>query len=744
MSRERAPATEKVRGPRGDEFELVGRAGPVRLKRAPRIPAEADQELLVVKHGKLFVCSQPDGDIRASATGVGLYADDTRYLSQLSLRIGDKDPVLLSSSANAGYEAFVDLTNPEILEDKTVTVPQMTLNVRRVRLVADRLFERIEIHNHGAAPAVTKLEVTLAADFADMFEVRGVRKRMSRGQALAPKEADGGLLFGYIGEDELFRETIVELDPKPAALELSDEYAKASWQVELKPGGGIEIEITVEPSLAGERRRKRSFPKAEDNAREAVEEWRASCTQIESLHRSFNRFIGASIRDLRVLATPTDEGKIVSAGIPWYVAPFGRDSLLTCYEMLLLNPAPARDTLLFLARHQARADDPLRDAEPGKILHELRVGELARGGYIPHTPYFGTVDATPLFLMLAAAYYRWTADLATMVTLKDALDAALGWIDTYGDADDDGFVEYSRRSPAGLENQGWKDSEDSVVHADGTLAEGPIALAEVQGYVYLGKQRIAEVYDALDEPDLAERLRSQAAALKEAFNEIFWMPDEGTFALALDGDKKQVKSVTSNPGHCLYCDIVDPDKAAPLAERLMADDMFSGWGIRTLSSESPAYNPMSYHNGSVWPHDNAIIAAGLKRYGFTEATEAIATALFEAALESREARLPELFCGFRRRENVPYVAYPVACRPQAWAAAVPFMILQSMLGISARAPEGLLTVNEPELPSWLGHVELRNIRVADARLGLAFGRTGDITSFSLLEREGDIRVTMQK
>jgi glycogen debranching enzyme len=391
---------------------------------------------------------------------------------------------------------------------------------------------------------------------------------------------------------------------------------------------------------------------------------------------------------------------------------------------------------------QAQTDDAWRDAEPGKILHELRSGELARAGLIPHTPYYGTADATPLFVMLAATYFRWTGDLETMSTLRHALDGALEWIDRYGDRDGDGFVEYQRRSPAGLANQGWKDSEDCVVHADGTLASGPIALVEVQGYVYLAKLRIAEVYEALGEADRGRALRAEAGRLRERFNEAFWNPEEGTFALALDGAKRQVASVTSNPGHCLYCGIVDADKAASLASRLTAPDMFSGWGIRTLSSDSPAYNPMSYHNGSVWPHDNAIIAAGLKRYGFAEETLRIATGIFDIAAHSRDFRLAELYCGFQRSGTSEIVGYPVACMPQAWAAAAPFMLLQAMLGITAHAPARRLDVIQPRLPPWIERAELRRLLVGDAEVSLAFTRADDVTGFSLLDQSGELTVTM--
>jgi len=474
----------------------------------------------------------------------------------------------------------------------------------------------------------------------------------------------------------------------------------------------------------------------------AGRDWERACTATESDSERFDELLDASLRDLRALLTPTPGGQLLAAGIPWYVAPFGRDSLLTAYQALPMNPELARMTLLALARLQAEADDPWRDAEPGKIPHELRSGELARTGLIPHTPYYGTVDATPLYLILAAAYYRWTGDIGTLTGLREVIDAAVAWIRDYGDHDGDGFLEYHCRSPGGLRNQGWKDSHDSVVHADGSLAEGPIALVEVQGYAYRAKLDIADVYDALGEAGVAAELRGEAEALRRAVNDAYWMPEEGTFALALDGAKRQVASVTSNPAHCLWCGVVDEDKAGAVAERLMAPDMFSGWGIRTLSSDSPAYNPMSYHNGSVWPHDNAIAAAGLKRYGFTDATEQIATALVEVGSTARDFRLPELYCGFDRSEANAVVAYPVACIPQAWAAGAPFMLLEAMLGIRADAPDGLLTLEKPRLPPWLNRLEIRGMHVGAAVLTLAFERDRGITGFSLLEQKGRLNVVM--
>lgn len=736
----------RVTGPRGEEFDSLGRAAALRAQKAPPgVPAQAGGELLVIKDGGVFLCTRRDGEIRTGEVrGEGLYFHDTRYLSELRMSVGGTAPVILSSSADLGYAMVVDATNRDIRKDKLVVIPQQTLSLRRFRFISDRLYERINVRNFGGERVSTTLELLMSADFADMFEVRGMRLRKQRGHALAPKQIGSGVTFAYVGEDELFRETVITFDPAPKSITFEEGRARVTWHIALEPGAETMIFITFEPSQGGKRKRSRSFVTAEALVKATHDRWRTEGSAIHTNNELFDKFANASIRDLCALMTPTEGGEIIAAGIPWYVAPFGRDSLLTAYEMLLFNPAIARGTLKLLAYRQARTDDPWRDAEPGKILHEIRAGELARSGYIPHSPYFGSVDATPLFVMLAAAYYRWTNDMSTLVDLLPAIESALAWMDSFGDLDGDGFIEYLRRAPGGMDNQGWKDSGGGIVHADGSLAEPPIALSEVQGYTYLAKLRIADVFEALGDAERASTLRKQAGDLKTAFNEAFWMPDEGTFAVALDGRKRQVKSITSNPGHCLYCDIVEPAKAGPLAERLMAPDMFSGWGIRTLSADSPAYNPMSYHNGSVWPHDNILIAAGMKRHGYPGATEAIATALLDAALVSREARLPEVYCGFFRREGVPFVAYPVACSPQAWASAVPFMMIQSLLGISARAPDGVLTVNKPRLPPWLNQVHLSDIAVGMSKVSLAFSRHAETTAFSLVGREGDVRVTIEE
>jgi glycogen debranching enzyme len=730
--------------PRGEQFDVLGAAPPVEAHEAPGLLAESRHDVLVIKEGALFVCSRRNGDIGADRVlGEGLFYMDTRFLSEFKLTLGGKPPVLLSSSDDLAYAMVIDATNPNLTESGQIVVPQQTLSIRRFRFLADRLYERITVRNFGA-PISTRLDLVLGADFADTFEVRGFMSRDERGQKLAAKPSPGGLRFAYVGQDRVFRESLVTFRPEPSQMDIQGVQVQATWRVELDQGKRMSLLVTAEPSVGGKRRRARSPETAEAKVRASHESWRASGTWIRTDNELFNGFVDAAVRDLRALTTPLGSGEVLAAGIPWYVAPFGRDSLLASYESLILNPARAISTLEVLASLQAVRDDPWRDAEPGKIPHELRVGELAGAGLIPHTPYYGTIDATPLFLILAAACYRWTADLEPLKRLRPHLDRALSWISQSGDLDGDGFIEYHRRSAGGLKNQGWKDSEDCIVHINGKLAEGPIALVEVQGYVYQAKMGIAEVYQALGDGDRAAELRREAAELKVAFDRAFWMPEEGFYAMALDGHKRQVGSISSNPGHCLEAGILDPPRARLVAERLLAPDMFSGWGIRTLSSESVGYNPMGYHTGSVWPHENAIIAAGCKRYGLEDATETIASALFDAAAASSRMRLAELYCGFQRREGLPPVPYPVACSPQAWAAAVPLMLVEALMGFNAQAPEGMLSISHPRLPEWLQWMEMENFSVGGAKLKMEFSRNQRHTSFSLIEKNADLRVTIEQ
>jgi glycogen debranching enzyme len=711
---------------------------------APVLVTDLASKTLAVKEGDTFLYSDLEGNLdHGGSYGLGLYARDTRFLSHFRMTLSGRDPVLLSSSSERAYMSHVDLTNPDLYEGDTVTVPQQTLNLRRIRAINGRLFERVRVKNYNPFAVTLDLEFVLGADFADIFEVRGMLQP-DRPAPEPPELGDDGVTFAVVGRDGVRRSTQVVFASPPDRLETKDQLVHAIFRLTLGPYQTKLVGMTIEPIAGDSRPPAMEFDVAVHELRRSYEEWERGSTQVVTDNELFNQLLDRSLRDLRALSTEVDGGGTLAAGVPWYVAVFGRDSLLTAHQLLMVNPRPAREALELLAAHQGTRVDDWRDEQPGKILHEIRRGELAGAGIVPHTPYYGSVDSTPLFVVLYAQHLRWTGDLAFAQKLLPAAEAALRWIDEYGDMDGDGFVEYLCRSAGGIRNQGWKDSHDAIVHADGRLAEPPIALSEVQGYVFLAKMRMADVYEALDRPDDADRLSAEAEALRRRFNEAFWMEDEHYFAAALDADKRQVRTVTSNPGHGLYCHIIDEDKALAVAKRLLAPDMFSGWGVRTMSKAAVAYNPMSYHNGSVWPHDNALIAAGFKRYGFVRSTNRVATALFDAAIQADYLRLPELFCGFTRRTPNRPVSYPIACSPQAWAAGSPFLMLQAMLGISARAHLNLLMVNKPQLPTWLNTVEVRNLAVGDSRISLVFRREGEITSFSLLSRDGNVRVVMEE
>jgi glycogen debranching enzyme len=739
-----AEPNRHYRAPSGEEFELDDDAAARVLNEGiAAVLAEDGSPLLATKEGEMFLYANQEGDLVGGFQGMGLYYRDTRFLSHYELRIEDRPPVLLSSSAERSYMSYVDLTNPDLWDGPRITVPQQTLNIRRIRVINGRLFERIRFKNYNESPIRVSMEIVLGADFADIFEVRGLRRK-HRGQFFRPKVEGRFVTFAYRGEDDVFRQTKVDLGSEPDDVVVEMGRVRARFTLDLVGHQTRLFTFVVEPVVGEQRREPVVFDEAVHELRRSYEDWERSCTSIYTDNELFNTLLHRGQRDIRALITETEQGRYIAAGIPWYVSAFGRDALLTSHQILMLNPSPARDTLRLLAAYQGEEVDPWRDEEPGKILHEIRLGELANAFYVPHSPYYGSVDATPLFLMLLGTYFKWTGDRAFIHEMLPHAERALTWIDTYGDVDGDGFVEYVRRSPRGLDNQGWKDSYNSVVHTDGSLAQPPIALAEVQAYVFLAKHRTADVYEALGNAARAADLRAQATELKRRFNEAFWVADERYFAMGLDGNKRPIGTVTSNPAHGLYCMMIAEEKAADLAARVLKPDMFSGWGVRTMSKAAAAYNPMSYHNGSVWPHDNALIAAGLKRYGFHKQTNRIATAIFDAAIFADYMRLPELYCGFTRRTPNRPVSYPVACSPQAWAAGSPFLLLQAMLGLSARAHENLLTVNSPVLPPWLNTVELRNLRVGDSVLTLVFRREGETTSFSLLQKEGSVRVVMEE
>lgn len=694
---------------------------------------------LAIMEGDLFLYTNELGQVPgAENSALGLYYRDTRYLSRAELTIAGRQPVLLSAGAERGYAASVELTN---LEARTIdghTVPQATVHVRRTRLVADRLYERVRVHNYHVRELEIAVDLHFAADFADLFEVRGSRRRR-RGTRMPPQFDGTTMTLSYLGLDEETRQTIIHFRDAPESV----HQGRARYRLRLAPGERVEIHYDVQvvgpgaPESAGGQ-----FNARLSVARRDHESWDAGATDIVTDNQQLNDVLQRGRRDLRLLSTMIDGERVPLGGLPWFAAPFGRKMTLVALGTLLLDLRWAQATASFLERRQGAVDNAFRDEQPGKIMHELRRGELAAVGAIPHTPYYGSVDSTVLWLLLVAELAVWSGDLDAFELRTPAIDAALAWIDGPGDIDGDGFVEYERRSRVGLRAQGWRDSYDAVQHADGSHVEGPIALAETQGYVYYAKRRLASVYGQLGDVDRAEQLAQDAARLKHAFNERFWMPDEGYFAMALDGAKRQVQVVSSTIGHALWSRIVAEEHIPDVVRRLTAADMSTGWGIRTLSKRASYYNPVSFYNGSVWPFDTALIANGLKKHGYVQEANRLALGLVEAAAAHEYSRLPEMFCGFTREALHLPVAFPMACSPDGGSAAALFLVLQAMLGIYAQAEENIVYVHNPVLPSWLREVTLSNLRVGRTTMRLRFRRERAQTSFAVLDKQGPGRIVI--
>ncbi len=705
--------------------------------------ALADDRHLVLKQGETFVVLDRYGDIfPVGLAENGLYHEGTRYLSRLSLRIGRERPLLLSSAIKADNALIavdltnLDLTTPTADGQDAIAIPRGTLHVSRVLVLWEGVcYEHLRLRNYGAREIEVPVILEYDADYADIFEVRGaVRPR--RGERLRPKRDEGGIILGYRGLDDVVRRTRVRIDPPRARF--SDHAARLD--VRLAPHAEEAFDLAFVCERQGRRRRTLGFSSALGAAGAALAARRAEICDVVTSNDQFNEWLQRSVSDLTMMTTDTSQGPVPYAGVPWFSTPFGRDAIITALECLWASPGLARGVLGYLASTQARHSDPASDAQPGKILHEARDGEMAALGEIPFGRYYGSHDSTPLFIVLAAAYFRRTGDIATIERIWPNIEAALDWIDRDGDLDGDGFVEYQRQSPAGLVHQGWKDSHDSVSHADGHSPDGPIALCEIQGYVYAAWKGAAALARVLDRAAVAEVLESKAEALRVRFEAQFWLDDLGTYALALDGDKQPCGVVASNAGHALYAGIAAEDRARRVGRTLVGPDCFSGWGIRTLGTAERRYNPMSYHNGSIWPHDNALIASGFARYGLRDEALLVMEGLFDASVHMDLHRLPELFCGFRRRSGERPTLYPVACSPQAWASASIFMFLQAALGLEIDTPARTVRLTRAKLPSFLEEVMIRNLAVGPFSLDLRLERHHDDVGVSVLRRQGDVQV----
>jgi glycogen debranching enzyme len=711
----------------------------------PFIVSEVPKKSLILKEGECFVFTLENGDMpHGNRAGLGLYYRDTRYLSTLELKVEGMEPLYLTSSTERGYMANIHLSNPDIITDGGVRIPQDVVNIRRSRVIRDGLVERIHVRNYHTAPIFITLSLSFSSDFADIFEVRGMQRK-KRGRVHVPRFSGNTLTLSYTGLDRMKRSTRITFNLKPAFVRRGKAGAEVNFTLLLNPYEKQILDITVVPLEEGEEKCPPPYPQCLLELRNSYQEWAEAGTSIRTDNDVFNIMLQRSVRDLRALYTTTRYGSIIVGGLPWYATPFGRDALITCYQLMIFRPDLARESLRFLSMFQGDRVDDWRDEEPGKIIHEIRQGEMTRTGEIPHSPYYGTVDATPLFLLLLTEYYKWTGDLSLFTELRDSVESALRWVDEYGDMDGDGFVEYSRRSSMGLLNQYWKDSGDSILLPGGKLPCPPIATVETQGYVYYAKRRLAEIYRQAGEEERAERLSRDAEKLRKKVEEHFWDDELDFYVLALDGEKRPVRVVSSNGGQLLFTGLPSPERARAVIRRLISRDMFSGWGIRTLSNKEDYYNPMSYHNGSIWPHDNALILKGIKRYGELEAFQAVVNGLTEASMHMENMRLPELFCGFKRKRFDEPVPYPVACSPQAWSSGCLFLFLQSALGLEPDAARGVLYVNRPFLPSLINRVELKKLRVGEAELDLLFQRTETgTTSFSVLRKKGDIRVVIEE
>jgi glycogen debranching enzyme len=693
-----------------------------------------------LKDGDAFAVFDNYGDIGVIGTGPeGVYFNDTRFLSWYELRFEGKRPLLLSSVVQDDNAALsVNLANPDVHIDGVISLPRDTIAIERTKFLWQAVcYERIGFRNYADSTRHFRIDIGFGADFRDLFEVRGT-SRERRGTATSLLTEDGAG-FRYEGLDNVTRKTELRFWPPPSRLETN----RATFEFELAPNARRSLFVSV---LCGDRNDPRISPfgRAFRARRRAIRGKATGIATIESSNELFNEVCRQATADLYMLMTRTSHGLYPYAGIPWYSTVFGRDGIITAMLLLWLDPSVAKGVLHFLAATQAKTFDPVAGAQPGKILHETRNGEMARLGEVPFGLYYGTVDATPLYVMLAGMYFDRTGDIETIAAIWPNINAALQWIDTFGDADGDGFVEYARQNASGLVNQGWKDSYDSIFHADGALAEGPIALCEVQGYVFGAKTHAAKLAHRMGEYDLETGLRGEAQSLQQKFGAVFWCEDLGTYALALDGDKNPCRVRTSNAGHALFTGIAAPERAARVAETLLGRDSFSGWGIRTVASGEARFNPISYHNGSVWPHDNAMIALGLARYGLPWHAAKVFSAMFEAAAYQELRRLPELFCGFIRKPHRGPTAYPVACAPQAWASAAPFAFLEACLGMELRHEANSVSFRDPVMPAFLDYVTLNQLSLGKSRLDLRLHRHGRDVTLNLLRRQGDAKVMLVK
>ncbi|HEV2697919.1 MAG TPA: amylo-alpha-1,6-glucosidase [Terriglobales bacterium] len=698
----------------------------------------ADDRARVLKYGTMFAVFDRHGDVRSSGLGEqGVFFEGTRHLSEMSLRLWKERPLLLSSNIEPNNFLFTaDLANLDVSRNNTVVIHRGTLHLLRSKFLwHGSVYEEMKFVNYGMEPLNVPMDISFAADFADIFQVRGMSRERS-GKLLPPEIGRDLIILGCDGLDGVQRRTRIKCHPAPEQV----FEKEMRFRLELEPKAEATLSFSIECENESTRRADFSYSQAVRRAETEMKSLARSLPHIASSNSRFNDWMRRSCADVQMMTIGNPEKNYPYGGVPWFSTVFGRDGIITAMEMLWVEPSLAKGVLEFLASTQAIDVDPSREAEPGKILHEMRHGEMANLNEIPFAHYYGTVDATPLFVMLAGAYYERTGDRDLIKNIWPNIRAALDWMDKYGDVDGDGFVEYAAHGDRGLIQQGWKDSNDSIFHADGSLAEPPIALCEVQGYVYAAKLAAARLSSALGDERMSSSLESQAAKLREKFEEAFWCKDLNLYALALDGKKHPCRVRASNAGHALFTGIAHPDRGKALAQSLFSSDFYSGWGIRTVATGEARYNPLSYHNGSIWPHDNALIANGLARYGFKNYAGKILLALMDVSSILELHRLPELFCGLDRREGEGPTLYPVACAPQSWAAAAPFLLIQACLGLTVYGVHNRVVFNRPALPEGIPQLSIRGLRVGDASVDLLFERQIETVRVQVLEKQGEVEV----
>lgn len=684
---------------------------------------------MVLNYSNTFAVFDRSGNIHPHGKMVqGIYHEGTRFINTMMLNINGEKPLLLSGSIKEGNSIYsADLTNPML---KKCNIQENAVHIERHQFVREGAFyEEIKILQYEPTSCSFDLTLDFDGDFKDIFEIRGIKRKVEANNVY-PVYHDEYFETTYLGLDGIERSFEVHFQ---SDVNYTLEKNRAVFEVLLIPKKETTIHYCIHFLTGNEKKDTISYPEAKALNKLESNQSKTLFSDIKTSNTQFNHWLYRSEKDFISLLSQTDYGKYPYAGVPWYNTPFGRDGIIAAMEILWINPEITKGVLLFLAANQAVELIPEKDAEPGKILHEARNGEMANTGEIPFKQYYGTIDATPLFIMLAGMYYERTGDLNLIKQIWPNIIAAIDWIDNYGDIDGDGFVEYIHKSENGLTNQGWKDSFDSVMHENNQLADPPIALCEVQSYVYGAKNHAAKLALELGHQNLSSRLFNEAERLKKNFNEVFWDEDLACYVLALDGQKRPCRVKSSNAGHCLFTEIADEDKAAVLAKTLLDSDMFGGWGVRTLSSQSGRYNPMSYHNGSVWPHDNALIAYGLSKYGLQNHVLKVMGAIFDASLFIELQRVPELYCGFEKRQGIGPTAYPVACSPQAWAVGTVFMLLQSCLRIDINALNKTITFDRIILPDYLNEIRLTDLKLGNEKCSIVINRSkyGDV-GFNIL------------